>query len=355
VNKSIEHERDNVPYAYHLVNGPNLNATEMLASILDTDKHVVQNIPKGFKDNVYFMFDNSNNISMRQNSKHSTFADDCGSWDTHSGRTNKTDFLLMPDNTLKWTIKQGEVYYYQTKSKGKKAHKAYNPQPDQVITIHRYYTSLKRDKSYNKRVNWFSNLPQQFASRNHIAIVEYTGLFPREGKPHGNSKHTSQEYIRTDPKIIHQIKEGIDQRQSNTEIYKNMVFEDPENAPRDYHQIRNVKHVQKKQRKSTSFGNVADEIIDIFSMVNKDTFVKEVVYTQGNNKPPSVICYTDDQLKDLQQFLKSDKVHILGVDRTFNLGAIFVTNFVYKNTKVTSKESGDHPIFVGPLFLHRDG
>ena len=39
------------------------------------------------------------------------------------------------------------------------------------------------------------------------------------------------------------MKEGIDQRQLNTEIYKNMVFEDPENAPRDYHQIRNVKHV----------------------------------------------------------------------------------------------------------------
>ena len=67
------------------------------------------------------------------------------------------------------------------------------------------------------------------------------------------------------------------------------------------------------------------------------------------------IYYTDDQLKDLQQFLKSDKVHILGVDRTFNLGAVFVTNFVYKNTKVTSKESGDHPIFVGSLFLHWDG
>jgi hypothetical protein len=40
-----------------------------------------------------------------------------------------------------------EVYCYQTKSKGKKAYKPYNPQPDQVITIHRYYTSLKRDKS----------------------------------------------------------------------------------------------------------------------------------------------------------------------------------------------------------------
>ena len=59
-------------------------------------------------------------------------------------------------------------------------------------------------------MNWFSNLPQQFASRNRIDIVEYTGLFPREGEPHGNSKHTSQEYIRTDPNIIDKIKVGID-------------------------------------------------------------------------------------------------------------------------------------------------
>jgi hypothetical protein len=56
-----------------------------------------------------------------------------------------------------------------------------------------------------------------------------------------------------------------------------------------------VKHVQKKKRKSTSFGNVADEINDIFSMVNKDTFVKEVVYPQGNNKPPSVIYYSGNE------------------------------------------------------------
>jgi hypothetical protein len=64
-----------------------------------------------------------------------------------------------------------------------------------------------------------------------------------------------------------------------------MVFEDPENAPRDYHQIRNVKHVQKKQRKSTSFGNVADEINDIFSMVNKDTCVRKTYGTIKNIHP----------------------------------------------------------------------
>jgi len=152
--------------------------------------------------------------------------------------------------------------------------------------------------------------------------------------------------------VIDQIKKGLNQKQSVSEIYRNMVLSDPETAPRDYHQIRNLKYNEKQQQKSSSFGNVADEIIEILSMVNKDDFVKEVVYTQGNDKPPSIICYTSDQIKDLQQFLKTDSDRILGIDRTYNLGAVFVTNLVYKNTKVIRKETGDHPVFIGPIFLH---
>ncbi|CAG2210310.1 unnamed protein product [Mytilus edulis] len=112
---------------------------------------------------------------------------------------------------------------------------------------------------------------------------------------------------------------------------------------------------RKKQHKSAPLGNITDEIVHIFSLVNNSDFVKEVVYTEGNNKPPSIICYTKDMMKDMTQFLKSDNDRILGVDRTFNLGAVFVTNFVYKNTNVIRKETGEHPIFIGPLFLHWEG
>ncbi|VDI18172.1 Hypothetical predicted protein [Mytilus galloprovincialis] len=60
-------------------------------------------------------------------------------------------------------------------------------------------------------------------------------------------------------------------------------------------------------------------------------------------------------MEDMKQFLKTDSDRILGIDRTFNLGAVFVTNFVYKNIKVINKETGDHPIFVGPMYLHWEG
>ena len=88
-------------------------------------------------------------------------------------------------------------------------------------------------------------------------------------------------------------------------------------------------------------------------MVNQDGFVKEVCHTESTKKPPSAICYTTEQFNDIFQFVKASG--ILGIDRTFNLGPVFVTNFVYKNSKVVRKETGDHPIFIGPMFLHWEG
>ena len=330
-----------LPNANSLLNGKNLTAAELFTCVQD-HVVVVQDIPKGFKDNVYFC--------LQKQTNGASFPDDCGSWDTHSGRTVKTDFVLTADNCLKFTIKKDNMYYFEKKSKGKKKLTLYDPQPERVVTLHRYYTVLKRDKTYKKRVSWFSNIPPEFKN---VAVVEYTGTCPRTNLPHGNSKHSTQEYIRTDPKILDKVKEGIQQKQSCSDIYKEMVLQDPESAPRDYHQIRNMKYNQKKRVSPAT--NVADEIIEMLDLVHKDDFVKEVVYSKDNNKPPALICYTSEQLLDMQNFLKIDSERIIGIDRTFNLGSVYVTNMVYKNKKVISKETGDHPIFIGPLFLHWEG
>ena len=44
----------------------------------------------------------------------------------------------------------------------------------------------------------------------------------------------------------------------------------------------------------------------------------------------------------------------VGIDRTFNLGNFYVTSFVYKNERVIRKDSSDHPVFLGPVFLHKE-
>ena len=91
----------------------NLNATQLLSVMLDQQHVVVDSIPTGYKDNIYCVLDNTSNVSRRQNSKYSNYSDDCGALDTHSGRTNKIDFIILPGNILKWTIKKEGVFCYE--------------------------------------------------------------------------------------------------------------------------------------------------------------------------------------------------------------------------------------------------
>ncbi|CAG2244129.1 unnamed protein product [Mytilus edulis] len=117
--------------------------------------------------------------------------------------------------------------------------------------------------------------------------------------------------------------------------------------------IRSKRYHDKKQSNLGS-SNVPDQVWEALAMVNKHEFVAEVVYTRGNNMPPSIICYSQMQMEDMKLHCENDPDSILGIDRTFNLGPTYVTNFVYKNKKVVKKSSRDHPIFVGPVFFHWD-
>ena len=45
----------------------------------------------------------------------------------------------------------------------------------------------------------------------------------------------------------------------------------------------------------------------------------------------------------------------MGVVRTFNLCATYVTCFTYKSLRVQRPRSRDHPVFFGPMYLHWDG
>ena len=49
------------------------------------------------------------------------------------------------------------------------------PQPEEsdIVVLNRYYTSLKRQKDYKKRVTWFSSSSDADISK--VALVEYIG------------------------------------------------------------------------------------------------------------------------------------------------------------------------------------
>lgn len=62
----------------------------------------------------------------------------------------------------------------------------------------RYYTGLKLETSYKKRVSWFQSENEQ-----KIAVIEYLGIFP-ELAPHGNLKR-KHEYLRTPSYVMEEM------------------------------------------------------------------------------------------------------------------------------------------------------
>ena len=44
---------------------------------------------------------------------------------------------------------------------------------------------------------------------------------------------------------------------------------------------------------------------------------------------------------------------IIGIDRTFNVGELYLTVMSYKNVRVVSNSTKENPISIGPIMLHR--
>ena len=48
------------------------------------------------------------------------------------------------------------------------------------------------------------------------------------------------------------------------------------------------------------------------------------------------------------------KSAVLGVGKTFNFGSFHANDTTYKSMSIKNRQTRDHPIFIGPIFLHGD-
>ncbi|XP_018672093.2 uncharacterized protein LOC108950575 [Ciona intestinalis] len=148
---------------------------------------VIPCVPSGKKENVFFHVSNEINLNRRAAGLNNVFHDDCGAW-TKTRRY--VSYHLFPDFR--------QVYLYQGKYCNRKTkpisfYTIIDPQPqqNQIIKFGRYTAQLKHDPNYKKKVSWIID-------SNHTKyIVEYLGKFPGYAS-HGNSRRSSQNYIRTD-------------------------------------------------------------------------------------------------------------------------------------------------------------
>lgn len=224
---------------------------------ITTATEVHSGIPRGVKENVWFLIDNSHNV--RHPERRNTFFDDCGVWDSKQGSVAKS-YLLLDDteHTIQCTLKlHGGVYQKCVKNNSKNEWVVLDPQPDpnKVVVCHRYYAFLKRCNSYKRRIIWF-DMPHANDRGSEVALVEYVGDFP--GFPRhaqGSSKRGrggKSNYVRTDPKLLEEIATEI--RSGNSmkpmKMYKEIQKRlGSECTLRDARQIRNLKYSVLKRLK----------------------------------------------------------------------------------------------------------
>ena len=110
-------------------------------------------------------------------------------------------------------------------------------------------------------------------------------------------------------------------------------------------------------RSTTLHHSTNEDKDDIFLLLTqlKDDYPGEGVFVQEVKfgKTPEVVLAFEQQLKDLARFCcNAVRFSIMGIDPTFNLGNFFVTVTTYKHLMVKQKSNNEHPVFIGPCFIH---
>ena len=136
---------------------------------------------------------------------------------------------------------------------------------------------------------------------------------------------------------------------------------DVDDAPRNVAVVRNKKYRDARELREANSGvrcnTFADKIVAVFNLLQADkqlgpnSFVRYCIAT--GHRVPSVILYTERQLRDLRSFcFHGASGSVLGFDKTYNLGPMHVTVSVYKNIALFRRRTTEHPLFLGPLYIH---
>ncbi|XP_035659254.1 uncharacterized protein LOC118404294 [Branchiostoma floridae] len=323
---------------------------EVVRKLLDRDIEPRESVPRGIKQNVSYIVDNSQNIAKRSGNNRSEFHDDCGSWSSKANSTPKTLYIREDSGRLRTVYrKNGQIC--TKRHENKKATfvpLVPQPQPESVLEIFRNYAKLRKSDSYERKITWIGNSDRQ------IACVEYKGKYPGVAS-HGNSKSNSRGYIRTKGSVMEKIREGVKTAPPKS-VYKNLVLENPiHDSPRNSQQVQNIKYLEKKkdQQIAGPRGNFADHLQHIVNTINDHPFVQSVIYAKQHE--PVIILYIKNQINDIKRFCCSGNLAhaaVLCVDKTFNLSDVHVTATVFKNLSIISRKTDEHPLFIGPMFLH---
>lgn len=174
---------------------------------------------------------------------------------------------------------------------------------------------------------------------------------------HGSCKDPkAKAYKRTQRSVLQALKEELNTskpRQAIDKLSENAggIFgvERSSALPRNVKQAYNMKQQLKE-------GAVSDPYYALVLQCKEDDKAKETAYVRkvvAAPEPAAVLAF-DWQMKDIAKFC-TDPRHfsVFQVDPTFDLGPFSVTATQYEHLLLVNRQSGKHPVMVGPLLVHQ--
>ena len=171
---------------------------------------MLDEIPRGRKDGMYFLPENNANIEKRENGNKSSFWDDSGAW--KNAKTPATHYLHQ-NGILRTIVKRENVYCSEKQVK----RRIFIPLEAQsgeheILEIHRLDQTLVAsnpgDRQFKRKFTWIDNVPHTMPRiPTNVAIVEYTGDLPaRYIHRSVKNKEKNTVYIRTKDFVMTELK-----------------------------------------------------------------------------------------------------------------------------------------------------
>jgi len=216
--------------------------------------------------------------------------------------------------------------------------KLLNPQPSQDNLLQIFHQT-KQHKSGNFARRVSKVLSPEVC---HLSIVQFRGDFVANLRPaaHGNSTKQSSSYV-AQPKQAAMKARELCKSTTSGHAYLQMRL--------DGEDIRNKNAVKKVIPPIEKRPNLADQHIELLSMMSEKVQYLQKVVTLYDH-PPAAILYYPSQMNDLRTFCtdRAPEPLCLSFDRTFNLSPYFVTATTFRHKFLKKRGQNNNAIFLGP-------
>ena len=317
---------------------------------MDPETYEATQIPKGIrKDYMFTTKADSKKISV----------DDNGAY-LHSNSTSK-QYSVSINSDAEVTARivhmdaSGQFFF---KQREKRIYNTVLVEKSSVYTLHRYYRKSKSFPGLRQLIVKIE--PVEKNEKNPYCCVIYSNDSDESDStsqvlPHGNSRNTSRPYIRTTFETLTKIDDHLKSGKTISQTYSETLNDSggplksssQSEQPRDRKQVQN-RMSQLKQMEGQSKTN-SDRIYNLLCQLHLSDIVHSITVKKD------FFCFTtmtSNSLNDISQFCCGDNAAVLGIDTTFNLRDMWVTDTCYRNKRLVNPVNKQHPIFIGPTLFH---